>query len=62
MTAAPKASCNTYNLGGITFSPVLHTGDKADSGTVLQQLRACLPDLMDMIEESLREKEAHRYV
>lgn len=62
MTAAPKASGNTYNLGGITFSPVLQTGDKADSGNVLQQLRACLPDLMDMIEEALREKEAHRYV
>lgn len=62
MTAAPKASGNTYNLGGITFSPVIQTGDKADSGNVLQQLRACLPDLMDMIEEALREKEGHRYV
>lgn len=62
MTAAPKASHATYNLGGITFSPVIQTGDKADSGNVLQQLRACLPDLVDMIEAALREKEAHRYV
>lgn len=62
MTAAPKASHSTYNLGGITFSPVLQTGDKTDSGNILKQLRACLPDLVDMIEDALREKEAHRYV
>ena len=62
MTAAPKASHSTYNLGGITFSPVLQTGDKTDSGNILKQLRACLPDLVDMIEDALRAKEAHRYV
>lgn len=63
MTATPKSSNHsTYNLGGITFSPVLQTGDKVDSGNILKQLRACLPDLVDMIEDALREKEAHRYV
>lgn len=63
MTAAPAASNSqiTYNLGGITFSPVIRTGEKG-SGDIVAQLRACMPQLMDMVEEAMQERRAHRYV
>lgn len=63
MMAIPKSGggSTTYNLGGLTFSPVLQTGDNVDRGNILQQLRSCMPDLMDLIEDALREREQHRY-
>ena len=64
MTAVPNtgSGSTTYNLGGVSFSPVIQTGDNVDRGSILQQFRACMPDLMDIIEEALRERESHRYV
>lgn len=63
MYATPKEATRTtnYNLGGITFSPVIKTGDSANRGDILTQLRACMPDVVDMIEAALKEREAHRY-
>ncbi len=64
MTAAPapaSSSQTTYNLGGITFAPVIRTGEKG-GGDIAAQLRACMPQLMDMIEEAMAERRAHRYV
>jgi phage-related minor tail protein len=63
MTAVPSNTSNTtINLGGLTFSPVIQTGDNVDRGNIMQQLRACIPDLLDLIENGLRERETHRYV
>lgn len=64
MNASPKETSNstTINLGGITFQPVLKVGDNVDKGNILQQLQACLPDLLDKIESGLRERDSYRYV
>lgn len=64
MTAAPapaSTSQTTYNLGGITFAPVIRAGEKGGSD-IAAKLRACMPQLMDMIEEAMAERRAHRYV
>lgn len=52
---------NYNNVGGITFSPVIKSGNGAGSQDIIRQLKAELPDLMDMIEESLKERENVRY-
>lgn len=62
MSAKPATSSQTtYNLGGITFSPVIRSGD-GPSGAILEQLRACMPELVDMIETAIEERRNHRYV
>lgn len=65
MTATPDSnrgnSSTVYNLGGITFSPVIKTGDSASRSDLLAQLRACVPEVVDMIETALKEREGHRY-
>ena len=63
MYAAPKEQrgSTTYNVGGVTFSPVIKTGDNVNKGDLLRQFRACMPDLVDMIESAIKEREGHRY-
>lgn len=62
MAAAPRRTDErvTYNLGGITFSPVIRTGEKS-GGSLMAQLRACMPQLADLLEEAMEERRAHRY-
>ena len=63
MFAAPKETggTTTINLGGVNFQPVLKVGDNVDRAGIERQLRACLPDLLDMITDELQAREAHRY-
>ncbi len=61
MTASTTAGTTTYNLGGVTFSPVITVGEHADRGDILRKLRACVPELLDLIESSIMERNAHRY-
>ena len=53
---------NTFNFGGITFSPVIKTnGGSASTQSIVAQLRAAIPDLADMLEEEMEKRNAHRY-
>ncbi len=62
MTAAPATGGNiTYNMGGITFSPVVKVGENANAGDIMRRLRACTPELIDLIETALAERNSHRY-
>lgn len=67
MTAAPVAPSRvetrstTYNLGGITFSPVIRAGSPEAGQSVLAQLKASIPDLVDAIEAELNKRNATRY-
>lgn len=67
MTATPSSTSrvetrnNTYNLGGITFSPVIRAGSPEAGQSVLSQLKAIIPDLVDAIEAELNKRNATRY-
>lgn len=51
-----------YDLGGITFSPVIKTGGQGEAGKdIIRQIRAAGAEFADMIEELLRERENARY-
>ncbi len=61
MTAAPASGGgNTFN-NSISFSPVITVGERADRGDIMRKLRACVPELMDLIEEAMNERNSHRY-
>jgi hypothetical protein len=59
---AASTTNTTYNLGGITFAPVVTvTGDSSKRDTVIEQLRNYQGDLLELIEELLANKEAGSY-
>lgn len=62
MTAAPApapVAGSVTNLGGITFAPVINGGGNTQD--VISQLRAAMPQLVDMLEDALAERQSHRY-
>lgn len=66
MTAAPAASlvesrATTFNLGGITFSPVIKAGANAQATSIMKQLKSSIPDLVDAIEQELAKRQSTRY-
>ena len=50
-----------YNVGGITFSPVIKAGEGTSKRDIIRQLREVMPDLIDMIEDGLNERSKGRY-
>ncbi len=60
MTAAPAAGSHTSNNISVNFSPVIKSGGENNSA-LLSQLRACMPELVDMIEEAMEGRKGHRY-
>lgn len=64
MTAAAtpeRQSVAAYNLGGLTFSPVIHAGDGTNEKRIVDRIRALVPEILDMIEEGLQQRERTRY-
>lgn len=63
MTATPAESRHavTYNLGGVTFAPVIKAESSSQRATLLQQVKACMPEFLDMIEEAMYERRSHAY-
>lgn len=62
MTAAPApapVAGSVTNLGGITFAPVINGGGSTQD--IISQLRAAMPQLVDMLEDALAERQSHRY-
>lgn len=63
MTATPseRGHAVNYNLGGVTFAPVIKTERIASNTSLMQQLRSCMPDFLDAIERALKERRSHAY-
>lgn len=61
MLSAGNSTTNITNFGGITFSPIIKSGEMSDRGDIIHQLRAAIPELLDMIETGLNERSGHRY-
>lgn len=59
MTAAPRGGYTSNNVS-VNFSPVIKSGGE-NNGALLAQLRACMPELVDMIEDALNNRKGHRY-
>lgn len=60
MTAPAPAAGSVINIGGMTFAPVINGGTAA-AQDILSQLRAAMPELVDMLETALAERQSHRY-
>ena len=56
-----RQSVVNYNVGGITFSPVIKAGEGTSKRDIIRQLREVMPDLIDMIEDGLNERSKGRY-
>lgn len=50
-----------FNFGGITLSPTINVKSSSDGQTLMQQLRACIPQLVDEIEKETAARNLHRY-
>lgn len=62
MLGAPtETHTNITNVGGVTFSPIIKAGETVDRGNIIEQLRAAMPELIDMIESAISERNGHRY-
>lgn len=60
MTAAPVSTNTTSNSISLNFAPVIKSGGD-NNAALVAQLRACMPELVDMIEEALSNRKGHRY-
>ena len=59
---ASQSVSTTYNLGGITFAPtVTVSGGSETKANIVEQLKNYQGDLLDLIEDLLRAKEAGAY-
>lgn len=61
LDAPTETHTNITNVGGVTFSPIIKAGETVDKGNIIEQLRAAMPELIDMIESAIRERNGHRY-
>lgn len=65
MSAAParetRQNVVTYDVGGITFAPVIKAEGGDGGQDIMRQLRNCIPEFMDMIEEALQQRNGGRY-
>ena len=52
---------SSYNFGGITISPTINVKSSSDGQTLMQQLRACIPQLVDEIEKETAARNLHSY-
>lgn len=53
---------STVNFGGITFAPVIQTGNNANGDDIIKAIKSQYPEFLDMLDKWYNEREEYEYV